>query len=66
MSGAIAAAAVRPALSPIELSTVAKVLAFATMCVGFFIALLDIQIVSASLNDIGGGLSAGAEETAWV
>src|SRR5258707_5013951 len=36
------------------------------MCVGFFIALLDIQIVSASLRDIGGGLSAGADETAWV
>jgi DHA2 family multidrug resistance protein len=44
----------------------AKVLAFATMCVGFFIALLDIQIVSASLREIGGGLSAGADETAWV
>ncbi|HKU93889.1 MAG TPA: DHA2 family efflux MFS transporter permease subunit, partial [Vineibacter sp.] len=43
-----------------------KVVAFATMCVGFFIALLDIQIVSASLQDIGGGLSAGADETAWV
>ena len=34
--------------------------------VGFFIALLDIQIVSASLRDIGGGLSAGADEVAWV
>jgi DHA2 family multidrug resistance protein len=45
---------------------VAKVFAFATMCVGFFIALLDIQIVSASLKDIGGGLSAGMDETAWV
>ena len=43
-----------------------KVFAFAVMCVGFFIALLDIQIVSASLRDIGGGLSAGADETAWV
>ena len=36
------------------------------MCVGLFIALLDIQIVSASLQDIGGGLSAGADEIAWV
>jgi DHA2 family multidrug resistance protein len=36
------------------------------MCVGFFIALLDIQIVSASLADIGGGLSAGPDELAWV
>src|SRR3978361_1227065 len=43
-----------------------KVFAFSTMCVGFFIALLDIQIVSASLRDIGGGLSAGTDETAWV
>ncbi|WP_174980866.1 DHA2 family efflux MFS transporter permease subunit [Pandoraea capi] len=48
------------------MSTPAKVIAFATMVVGMFIALLDIQIVSASLRDIGGGLSAGADETAWV
>jgi DHA2 family multidrug resistance protein len=46
--------------------TRARVLAFATMCVGMFIALLDIQIVSASLRDIGGGLSAGADDTTWV
>jgi MFS transporter, DHA2 family, multidrug resistance protein len=49
-----------------QMSMPAKVLAFATMCIGFFIALLDIQIVSASLRDIGGGLSAGTDETAWV
>ena len=36
------------------------------MSVGFFIALLDIQIVSASLGEIGGGLSAGPDEIAWV
>lgn len=48
------------------LSTLQKVAAFATMCVGMFIALIDIQIVSASLKDIGGGLSAGADDTAWV
>src|SRR5476649_2306087 len=48
------------------LSTAQKVAAFATMCVGMFIALIDIQIVSASLRDIGGGLSAGADETVWV
>jgi DHA2 family multidrug resistance protein len=65
---AVAAAAPAPALPvpPAELAMVAKVLAFATMCVGFFIATLDIQIVSASLRDIGGGLSAGTDETAWV
>ena len=49
-----------------QLSTRQKVAAFATMCVGMFVALLDIQIVSASLRDIGGGLSAGADDTAWV
>ncbi len=52
--------------NPSELPTRTKVLAFATMAVGLFIALLDIQIVSASLLDIGGGLSAGADETAWI
>jgi MFS transporter, DHA2 family, multidrug resistance protein len=48
------------------MSPARRVFAFATMCVGLFIALLDIQIVSASLRDIGGGLSAGADETAWI
>ena len=51
---------------PASCSPTAKVFAFASMCVGFFIALLDIQIVSASLRDIGGGLSAGPDEIAWV
>lgn len=52
---------------PIQsLSTAQKVAAFACMCVGMFIALIDIQIVSASLRDIGGGLSAGADDLAWV
>ena len=50
-----------PALNPRQ-----KIIAFAAMCVGMFIALLDIQIVSASLRDIGGGLSAGADEMVWV
>ncbi|QLR77787.1 DHA2 family efflux MFS transporter permease subunit [Citrobacter freundii] len=43
-----------------------KHIAFASMCIGLFIAQLDIQIVSASLNEIGGGLSAGKDEMAWV
>ena len=51
---------------PAELSLKAKILAFASMSVGFFIALLDIQIVAASLGEIGGGLSAGPDEIAWV
>ena len=49
-----------------ELPMAKKVLAFSVMSIGFFIALLDIQIVSASLADIGGGLSAGPDEIAWV
>ncbi|KJM61068.1 MFS transporter [Pluralibacter gergoviae] len=43
-----------------------KHIAFASLCIGLFIAQLDIQIVSASLNDIGGGLSAGKDEMAWI
>ena len=62
---AIAVPAAAP-LSPDQLPLATKIFAFTSMCVGFFIALLDIQIVSASLRDIGGGLSAGTDETAWV
>jgi len=62
-----ATASVRPAPSaPAELTLKAKAFAFGTMAVGFFIALLDIQIVSASLKDIGGGLSASPDELSWV
>lgn len=53
-------------IDPAKMGNREKIFAFASMCVGMFIALLDIQIVSASLRDIGGGLSAGVDETAWV
>jgi DHA2 family multidrug resistance protein len=36
------------------------------MCVGMFAALLDIQIVASSLQDIGGGLSAAQDDISWV
>src|SRR5262249_55470691 len=49
-----------------ELSAGTKAFAFGSMCIGLFIALLDIQIVSASLKDIGGGLAAGPDEVPWV
>ena len=39
---------------------------FVVMCVGMFIALLDIQIVASSLQNIGGGLSAAQDEISWV
>jgi DHA2 family multidrug resistance protein len=71
MSAAASAAgpsapAARPTQGGAALSEGQKVFAFAVMCVGFFIALLDIQIVSASLKDIGGGLAASPDEVAWV
>ena len=43
-----------------------QILPFAVMCVGMFIALLDIQIVASSLQDIGGGLSAAQDQIGWV
>jgi MFS transporter, DHA2 family, multidrug resistance protein len=45
---------------------VKAILPFAVMCVGMFIALLDIQIVASSLQDIGGGLSAAQDQISWV
>src|ERR1051325_3471881 len=58
--------AVVAASRPDELSLGEKAFAFGAMSLGFFIALLDIQIVSASLREIGGGLSASPDELSWV
>jgi MFS transporter, DHA2 family, multidrug resistance protein len=54
------------ALNPADLPTRTKVFAFTLMCIGFFMATLDIQIVASSLRDIGGGLSASQDELSWV
>jgi DHA2 family multidrug resistance protein len=43
-----------------------KYLIFAVMAFGQFMALLDIQIVAASLNEVQAGLSAGPDEISWV
>ncbi len=43
-----------------------RTLTFFVMVFGMFMAILDIQIVSASLAEIQAGLSASAEEVAWV
>jgi MFS transporter, DHA2 family, multidrug resistance protein len=43
-----------------------SLLPFAVMCFGMFMALLDIQIVASSLQNIGGGLSAAQDEISWV
>jgi DHA2 family multidrug resistance protein len=37
-----------------------------SMVLGMFMAILDIQIVSASISDIQAGLSASPDEAAWV
>src|SRR6201985_1797595 len=42
------------------------ILPFVVMCIGMFMALLDIQIVASSLQDIGGGLSAARDQIGWV
>ena len=43
-----------------------SLLPFVVMCFGGFMALLDIQIVAFSLQQIGGGLSAAQDEISWV
>src|SRR5215468_6578180 len=43
-----------------------RMLAFIAMCFGMFMAILDIQIVSASLNEIQAGLAASSNEITWV
>jgi DHA2 family multidrug resistance protein len=43
-----------------------KIVIFAIMAFGQFMALLDVQIVAASLNSIQAGLAAGPDEIAWV
>lgn len=53
-------ASTEPAIEP------RKVVAFLCMVFGMFMAILDIQIVSASLADIQAGLSASADEISWV
>jgi DHA2 family multidrug resistance protein len=43
-----------------------RLLAFVAMCFGMFMAILDIQVVSASLSEIQAGLSASTDEIPWV
>ena len=59
----------RPAATPIDPSALPdrlKYLIFAIMAFGQLMALIDIQIVAASLNDVQAGLSAGPDEISWV
>src|SRR5436853_3533108 len=65
MTAATFDAAPLPA-SPAALPDKRKLAIFGIMAFGQFMALLDTQIVAASLNSIQAGLSAGPDEIAWV
>lgn len=46
--------------------TTGRIIGFVAMVLGMFMAILDIQIVAASLSHIQAGLSASPEEVSWV
>jgi DHA2 family multidrug resistance protein len=52
--------------NPAAMPTARKYLIFGVMAFGQFMALFDIQIVSASLSDVQAGLAAGPDEVSWV
>ncbi|MFZ0169797.1 MAG: DHA2 family efflux MFS transporter permease subunit, partial [Candidatus Dormiibacterota bacterium] len=54
------------ASAPSERIVPRRLIAFLIMVFGMFMAILDIQVVSASLTDIQAGLSASATEVSWV
>ena len=51
---------------PAALSNAQKYGIFGVLAFGQFMALIDIQIVAASLNEVQAGLSAGPDEISWV
>src|SRR5579864_7466558 len=52
--------------APSERIAPRRLVAFLIMVFGTFMSILDIQVVSASLNDIQAGLSASSSEVSWV
>jgi DHA2 family multidrug resistance protein len=59
-------AAMTAAPDPTALPTATKFLIFGILAFGQFMALIDIQIVAASLNEVQAGLSAGPDEISWI
>ena len=55
-----------PPINPGDFSNQLKYMIFGVMAFGQFIALIDIQIVAASLNEVQAGLSASPDEISWV
>src|SRR5262250_3468447 len=56
------------AVPPVDVDRIdpRRLFTFLCMVFGMFMAILDIQIVSASLTEIQAGLSASADEIPWV
>jgi DHA2 family multidrug resistance protein len=52
--------------APPQIPTLRDWLGVLAMVVGMFMAIMDVQIVSSSLTQIQGGLSASADEISWV
>src|SRR5271165_5071554 len=52
--------------APAQLPTLRDWFGVLAMVVGLFMAIMDVQIVTSSLIQIQGGLSASADEIAWV
>jgi DHA2 family multidrug resistance protein len=50
----------------LKTATLKEWIAFSCMVFGMFMAILDIQIVASSLNEIQAGLSASVDEIGWV
>jgi DHA2 family multidrug resistance protein len=59
-------AAIGSRSAPAERIAPRRLIAFLIMVFGMFMAILDIQVVSASLSDIQAGLSASSSEISWV
>ncbi|WP_312220940.1 DHA2 family efflux MFS transporter permease subunit [Brevundimonas sp.] len=53
-------------MKPAEINWTALLLGFAGMVIGQFMAILDIQIVAASLPQIQAGVGASADEISWI
>jgi len=66
VASAFAAGKSQAWVDPAALPNARKFLIFGVMAFGQFMALIDIQIVAASLNDIQAGLSAASEEISWI
>src|SRR5215469_14043218 len=61
-----AAAASTAAVAQAPVPTLRDWLGVLAMVVGLFMAIMDVQIVTSSLTQIQGGLSASPDEISWV